>query len=105
MPKHIMDTEFESEVIRSEIPAVVDFWAEWCAPCKLLEPAIEKLADELRGKVKFYKLNVDDNPQTTSNYGIMSIPTLIIFKDGKPVNQLVGVRPKEELKKFIEENI
>lgn len=105
MPKPITDNDFATEVLNSDLPVLVDFWADWCAPCRMLEPTIEALTERYRGKVKFYKLNVDDNPETTAKYKIMSIPTLIIFKDGKPVAQIVGVRSKEEIEKIIEENI
>lgn len=91
---------FEIEVINSELPVIVDFWAQWCAPCRALTPTLEELAEELNGKVKIRKLNVDEYPDIPSRYGIMSIPTLLFFKEGKVVNRIVGNVAK---KKIIEE--
>ena len=93
----INDSNFEDEVIKSDIPVLIDFWAEWCAPCRIIAPIVEEIADEYQGKVKVGKVNVDNNPQTSMNYGIRSIPTLLIFKDGKPVDQLIGAVPKNEI--------
>ncbi len=100
------DEGFESEVLKSEIPVLIDFWAEWCGPCRVQGPIIEQLSHEFDAlKIKIGKMNADDNPQTPRAYGIMSIPTLIIFKNGKPAEQLVGLRSKEDLKKIIEKHI
>jgi thioredoxin 1 len=99
---HITDDTFESEVLQSPTPVLVDYWAEWCGPCKMIAPVLDELASEMQGKAKFVKMNVDENPQVAGQYGIMSIPTLIVFKDGKPVNKMVGGQPKPQLKAFIE---
>ncbi|MDT7891316.1 MAG: thioredoxin [Thermoproteota archaeon] len=93
------------EVLNSDKPYIVDFWAEWCVPCKILEPIYEELAREYEGRVRFGRLNVDENPDIAEKYGIMAIPTLIIFKNGKEINRLIGAAPKNKLVKFIEENI
>lgn len=92
------DQNFETEVLKSEKPVLVDFWAEWCGPCQMMGPIIDELAEEVKDEYKVGKLNVDENRETAAKYGIMSIPTLIIFKDGKVVKQLVGVQSKEGLK-------
>ena len=99
MGKYIIVTEdnFEAEVLKSNIPVVLDFWAEWCAPCKLLEPIIDQLADQYDNKVKFGKVDVDSNPSISMNYGIRSIPTLLIFKSGEAVEQLIGAVPKKNI--------
>lgn len=102
-PIHVNDADFESEIIQHQGVAMVDFWAEWCMPCRAVAPAIAELANEYDGKVKVAKLNVDDNPRTASHYGVMSIPTMLIFKDGKVVDQTVGAQPKEMLKKRLEQ--
>ena len=96
------DSTFEAEVIQSEIPVLVDLWAEWCAPCKMIEPAVEKLAEEYAGKVKFGQLNVDENPQVAANYGIRAIPTLLIFADGKVFDSIVGVVPLKRIKDVLD---
>ncbi|MBI2036193.1 thioredoxin [Candidatus Microgenomates bacterium] len=97
------DQDFEAEVLQSRTVVVVDFWAPWCAPCRIVSPVIEELAKEYKGKVKVGKLNVDDNPNTAAKFGIMSIPSILIFKNGAPVKTLVGARGREEYKKEIEE--
>ena len=91
------DTNFKQEVLESDIPVLVDFWAVWCAPCLMIAPAVEEIAKEYDGKLKVCKLNVDEAPRTSSEYGIMSIPTLAIFKDGNIVDKVIGVVPKTEL--------
>lgn len=98
----VSDATFESEVISSDQPVLVDFWAEWCAPCKMIAPLVEDLAGEFAGKMKFVKLNVDDSPDTAAKYGVRGIPTLLIFHDGQPVDQLVGAVPKNVLKGRVE---
>ena len=97
---HITDADFPQTV--SQGVTLVDFWAPWCGPCKAIAPMLDELAGELGGKAKIVKINVDDNPEVAGTFGIMSIPTLILFKDGKPVNKLVGGQPKPQLKAFIE---
>lgn len=92
----ITDDNFEAEVLRAQGPVLVDFWAEWCGPCRMLGPTIEALATELGGRAKVGKCNVDENPRTAERFRIMSIPTVLIFRDGKVVRSLVGVRPKQE---------
>lgn len=92
----VSDTNFEQEVIKSTIPALVDFWAPWCGACQAAAPTIEKIAGEYQGKVKVCKMNVDEGRQTASQYGIMSIPTLNFFKDGKVADQIIGVTPNFE---------
>jgi thioredoxin 1 len=91
------DTNFEEEVIKSEVPVLVDFWAEWCAPCRLIAPIVEQLASEYEGKLKVGKINVDQNPHVSMNYGIRSIPTILIFKSGKAIEQLIGAVPKNSI--------
>jgi len=93
----LSDANFEEEVINSDIPVLVDFWAEWCAPCRIIAPIVEELANEYDEKLKVGKVDVDSNPQVSMNYGIRSIPTLLIFKDGKPVDQLIGAVPKNSI--------
>jgi thioredoxin 1 len=101
----LTDSSFEAEILKSEVPALVDFWAVWCGPCKQIAPTVEALASEYKGKVKIGKLNIDDHMQVPQKYGIRSIPTLLVFKDGEVVGQIVGVRPQSfieaELKKHM----
>lgn len=99
----LTNQNFEQEVIKSTIPVVVDFWAPWCAPCRIVSPIVDELAKEYEGKVKVGKLNVDENADTASKYSIMSIPSLLIFQNGKPVKTIVGAQSKENLKKGIDE--
>lgn len=102
---HFTDSNFKKEVVESSQLAVVDFWAAWCGPCKMIAPAIDELAKEYAGKVKIGKVDVDSNPKTATEYGVMSIPTIIFFKDGKVLDQIVGAVSKPELKRNIEENL
>lgn len=97
----LSDDSFENEVLKSSTPVLVDFWASWCAPCKAISPVVDSLADEYDGKVKVAKLNVDENPATPGKYGVRGIPTLILFKDGKVVDQVVGAVPKNQLEGLI----
>jgi len=97
----VTDASFESDVLGSEEPVVVDFWAEWCGPCRMISPALEEIATELGGKVKIAKLNIDENPDTTVKYGVRSIPTLILFKNGEPAAMQVGAAPKGRLADWI----
>ena len=97
------DEGFAQDVLASEAPVLVDFWAEWCGPCLRLGPTIAELAEDLAGKVRVGKLNVDDNPETAQKYRVMSIPTVVIFKKGAPVKTLVGLQPKAQYVKALEE--
>ena len=102
-PAEVTDAEFEGEVLKAETPVLVDFWAPWCGPCRMVAPIVEELAEEYSGKVKFVKLNTDDNFNTAAAYGIRSIPTLMVFKGGKPAGELIGLRPKSDLKRVIDQ--
>ncbi|MDZ7268068.1 MAG: thioredoxin [candidate division KSB1 bacterium] len=101
-PVVLSDSTFEKEVLQSNIPVLVDFWAEWCGPCKMIAPAINELAGEYAGRVKIAKLDVDSNQIITSQYGIRSIPTLLIFKNGRVVDQIVGALPKQRIKERLD---
>jgi thioredoxin 1 len=101
-PVEIKEVKFNEAVLQAKTPVLVDFWAPWCGPCRMVAPVVEELANEYEGKVSFIKINVDDNPKIASQYGVMSIPTLIVFKNGQPVSNIVGFRPKAELKKNLD---
>jgi len=101
-PVAVSDSDFDQIVLQSKTPVLVDFWAAWCGPCRMVAPVVEELAGEYAGKITVAKLNVDENPKMASQYGIMSIPTLLIFKNGAPVSNIVGFRPKAELKRNID---
>ena len=94
---HLTDANFDAEVVKSTLPTITDFWAAWCGPCKMIAPILDQLAGEYTGKLKITKLDVDQNPTLATRFGVMSIPTLILFKDGQPVERLVGYMPKEKL--------
>jgi len=102
---HLTDSNFKKEVIESSLPVLVDFWATWCGPCKMIAPVVEELAKEFDQKIKVGKVDVDENPNIAGQYGIMSIPTLMFFKNGKVMEQVVGALSKADLKKKIEASI
>ncbi|MBW6452141.1 MAG: thioredoxin [DPANN group archaeon] len=99
---HTTDNTFEKDVLESDVPVIVDFWAEWCGPCKMMGPIFEELSDEYKGTLKFAKLDTENNPRTSMKYQITGIPTLLILKDGKRVEQIVGMMPKGMLKTKID---
>lgn len=101
----VTDATFEAEVVNSDVPVVVDFWAEWCGPCKMIGPVLEELSEELDGKVKIAKVDVDSNPNAAASMGVRGIPALFIFKDGKVVSNRAGAAPKAALQGWIEESI
>lgn len=98
----VEDSTFDEMVLKSELPALVDFWAAWCGPCRTVGPYVDELADEFAGKVKVTKLNVDDNKETATKYGIRGIPTLMLFKGGQVVDQIVGAVPKSRIKELLD---
>lgn len=98
---HVGDGDFDEEILKADKPSLVDFWAPWCGPCRTIGPTVEALAGQYRDRIKVAKVNIDDNPKTAEAYGVMSIPTLIIFKEGKVLDTLVGLVPKERLEAFI----
>jgi len=101
-PTPVDDSNFEQIVLQAEKPVLVDFWAAWCKPCLIVAPILDELAEEYSDKINFVKVDVDQNPKTAASYNIMSIPTLLIFKNGEPVSNIVGARPKGELKRSLE---
>lgn len=101
-PLELTDSNFDSEVLNSENPVLVDFWAEWCGPCRMIGPVVEELANEYEGKVKIGKVDVDSNPEVSVKYGIRSIPALLIFKNGEVVDQIIGTVPKSHLAKQLD---
>ncbi|WP_018738665.1 MULTISPECIES: thioredoxin [Salinispora] len=100
--KSVTDASFTTEVLQSDKPVLVDFWAEWCGPCRKVSPLLEEIAGEMGDQVSIVKLNIDDNPETARNYRVMSVPTLTVFKNGKPVQSIAGAKPKGELVKLIQ---
>lgn len=102
---HLTKENFESEVINSELPVFVDFWAEWCGPCKMLAPILEDLAAQYAGKIKFGKINIDEEGVLALNHKVMSIPTLILFKNGETAGKLVGVRPAKEISDWLDQTV
>jgi thioredoxin 1 len=105
MEIQVNDDNFKKEVLESEELVLVDFWAPWCMPCRMLAPTIEEIGEEMEGKVKVCKMNVDENVQYPQEYGIMSIPTVMLFKDGQVVETMIGLQPKEEIIKTIQEHL
>lgn len=101
MLKHAQDTTFKEVVINSDKPVLVDFWATWCGPCKMLAPVVEEVAQNMESEIDVVKIDVDENPNVASEYGITSIPTLILFKEGKPVGKIVGFRPADQIEAAI----
>ena len=101
----VNDDSFESDVLKASGPVVVDFWAEWCGPCKQIGPALEEIASEMEGKVTIAKVNIDDSPNAPSKYGVRGIPTLLLFKDGEVVSKKVGAAPKGQLQAWIEDSL
>ena len=101
-PIAIDDSNFDQTVLQAATPVLVDFWAPWCHPCRMVAPVLDELAEEYSGKITFTKLNVDENPKTASQYSVMSIPTMIIFKVGKPFSNVVGFKPKAQLKQDLD---
>ena len=99
---NVTDDDFDQEVLRAELPVLVDFWAEWCGPCHALEPVVEELAKEYDGKVKFVKIDTEQNFDVPARYGIRSLPTLLVFKGGQQVEQIMGLRPKVDLKRSLD---
>jgi len=103
MVAEVSDNSFKTDVLESTEPVLVDFWAPWCGPCRMIAPMVEELAAENRGSVKVTKINIDDNPEAAQNYGVSSIPTLMIFKNGEVIERMVGVQPKSRLQQALDE--
>lgn len=104
-PVNVSDQSFQEEVLKSKTPVLVDFWAPWCGPCRMVAPVLDELAGSYEGKVKVAKVNVDENPDTASRYGVMSIPTLILFNNGAPQETMVGLQNKEALVSLLDKNL
>lgn len=104
-PVHVSDATFDSEVIKAEVPVLVDFWAEWCGPCKMISPVLEEIAGDKAGVLQIAKLNVDENPRTAQRFQVMSIPTLLLFKGGEAQSRIVGARPKSQILAEVEPHL
>ena len=102
---NINENNFEEEVVKSSLPCLVDFWAEWCGPCKQIAPALDELSDEYAGKISIIKINIDENPEAPTTYGVRSIPTMMIFQDGQAAATKVGAAPKSDIKSWIDESL
>ena len=102
---HVTTNSWDNDVLKSDLPVLVDFWAEWCGPCRMVGPAVEQLSHTMNGKIKVAKLNVDENQEIAMRYGIRSIPSLLLFRDGKEIARTVGAAPKEAHQKFIEQSL
>ena len=103
--KHISDDEFDGAIAAGGKPVLVDFWAEWCGPCRMLSPILDQLSEEMDGKVKIVKMNIDENPETPSKFGVRGIPTMLLFKEGKQIATKVGVQPKNALQEWINSSL
>ena len=101
-PQEVTDAEFDQQVLKADLPVLVDFWAEWCGPCHQIAPILDRLAEEYDGKIKFVKVDTEENFETPSSYGILSLPTLLVFKGGERVDQILGAQPKSDLKRSLD---
>ena len=101
-PQEVTDAEFDQQVLKADLPVLVDFWAEWCGPCHQIAPILENLAEEYDGKIKFVKVNTEENFETPASYGILSLPTLLVFKEGQQIERITGARPKGNLMRYLD---